>query len=411
MRRVFHIISHFDLGGAERVAANIASSPTEGIEWHVVEIQRGRSAYTPRFIAELKAKGVHVHRALMPDVRFHFLLERLEALLFPLRFLCLWLRWRPDVVHAHTEGPDMCVVLTFTLFPWLRKHVRLVRTIHNTRLWTGQPWIGGRVERFYQRHAVNVAISQSVLAAYQETYSSIFSSRAGSPGDRSSRASECHASLLADGRAQPRVSKGRPYKQWNIHSSLIYNGVPEVPQRPYSHLVSGKVNILFSGRFEPQKGIRTLIEVVQRVAEREDCPYYFHLFGDGSLREELVVALGGLPCVSISGPLFGLAEQLGDFDYMFMPSEFEGLSMVAIEASMAGLPNIINDAPGLGETLPEDWPLTVEGNDVEAFVRIFREVLPSADRVSLGRQAHDYVAARFSLAAMQAGYEQIYLDL
>ena len=369
MRRVFHIISHFDLGGAERVAANIASSPTEGIEWHVVEIQRGRSAYTPRFIAELKAKGVHVHRALMPDVRFHFLLERLEALLFPLRFLCLWLRWRPDVVHAHTEGPDMCVVLTFTLFPWLCKRVRFVRTIHNTRLWTGQPWIGGRVERFYQRYAVNVAISQSVLESYLQSYRSL------------------------------------------SRLPIIYNGVPEVPQRPYPHLVSGKVNILFSGRFEPQKGIRTLIEVVQRVAEREDCPYYFHLFGDGSRREELVAALGGIPCVSIQGPLFGLSEQLGGFDYMFMPSEFEGLSMVAIEASMAGLPNIINDAPGLGETLPEDWPLTVEGNDVEAFVRIFREVLPSADRVSLGRRAHDYVAARFSLAAMQAGYEQIYLDL
>lgn len=371
LRLVFHIISHFDLGGAERVAANIASSPTEGIEWHVVEIQRGRSAYTPRFIAELKAKGVHVHRALMPDVRFHFLLERVEALLFPLRFLCLWLRWRPDVVHAHTEGPDMCVVFTFTLFPWLRKRVRLVRTIHNTRLWTGQPWIGRRVERFYQRYAVNVAISQSVLEAYQEAYSSLFT----------------------------------------LQSSLIYNGVPEVPQRPYPHLVSGKVNILFSGRFEPQKGIRTLIEVVQRVAEREDCPYYFHLFGDGSLREELVAALGGLPCVSIQGPLFGLAEQLGGFDYMFMPSEFEGLSMVAIEASMASLPNIINDAPGLGETLPEDWPLKVESNDVEAFVHIFRDVLPAIDRASLGGKAHDYAAAHFSLAAMQAGYERIYLDL
>ena len=395
LRLVFHIISHFDLGGAERVAANIASSPTEGIEWHVVEIQRGRSAYTPRFIAELKAKGVHVHRALMPDVRFHFLLERVEALLFPLRFLCLWLRWRPDVVHAHTEGPDMCVVFTFTLFPWLRKRVRLVRTIHNTRLWTGQPWIGRHVERFYQRYAVNVAISQSVLEAYQEAYSSLFTLAFGDTAH--ARQSENKFSLHSLNRS--------------VHSSLIYNGVPEVPQRLYPHLVSGKVNILFSGRFEPQKGIRTLIEVVQRVAESEDCPYHFHLFGDGSLREELVAALGGLPCVSIQGPLFGLAEQLGGFDYMFMPSEFEGLSMVAIEASMAGLPNIINDAPGLGETLPEDWPLKVESNDVEAFVRIFREVLPSADRVSLGRRAHDYAAAHFSLAAMQAGYERIYLDL
>ena len=34
--RVFHFISHFDLGGAERVAANIAKSGNGKIEYHVV---------------------------------------------------------------------------------------------------------------------------------------------------------------------------------------------------------------------------------------------------------------------------------------------------------------------------------------------------------------------------------------
>ena len=29
-KRVFHIVSHFDVGGAERVAVNIAKSQTEG---------------------------------------------------------------------------------------------------------------------------------------------------------------------------------------------------------------------------------------------------------------------------------------------------------------------------------------------------------------------------------------------
>ena len=38
-KRVFHIVSHFDVGGAERVAVNIAKSQTEGFEYHVVELK------------------------------------------------------------------------------------------------------------------------------------------------------------------------------------------------------------------------------------------------------------------------------------------------------------------------------------------------------------------------------------
>ena len=55
--RILHLITHFDLGGAERVAANIAASTSEGMEYHVAEILRGRSDYTPKFLSELRAAG------------------------------------------------------------------------------------------------------------------------------------------------------------------------------------------------------------------------------------------------------------------------------------------------------------------------------------------------------------------
>ena len=43
--RVLHVISHFELGGAEQVAANIARSRAEGVESHVVEMMRGKSEF------------------------------------------------------------------------------------------------------------------------------------------------------------------------------------------------------------------------------------------------------------------------------------------------------------------------------------------------------------------------------
>ena len=137
MKRVFHIISKFDLGGAERVAANIAKSGNDDFEYHVVEVLRGDSSFTHGFLDELQSAGVTCHRSVMPAFHFHFIAERIAAMLFPFRFLVLWLRYRPDVVHAHTEVPDMCVWAISRVFPWILRRVKLVRTIHNTCLWTG----------------------------------------------------------------------------------------------------------------------------------------------------------------------------------------------------------------------------------------------------------------------------------
>lgn len=50
-------MSHFDVGGAERVAVNIAKSQTEGFEYHVVELIRAHSAFTKVFIKELEDAG------------------------------------------------------------------------------------------------------------------------------------------------------------------------------------------------------------------------------------------------------------------------------------------------------------------------------------------------------------------
>ena len=165
MKKVFHIISHFDVGGAERVAVNIAKSRTEGFEYHVVELVRARSPFTRVFVSELRSAGIRYHRAYMPDVRFHYVFERLAAALFPLWFLPLFLRHRPAVVHCHTEMPDLAVSWFFTLFPRLLVGCKVVRTIHNTRLWTGLKATGRRAERFFIRRGANVAISVSVGAS------------------------------------------------------------------------------------------------------------------------------------------------------------------------------------------------------------------------------------------------------
>ena len=361
-KRVFHLISHFDLGGAERVAANIAKSESKDFEYHIVEILRGSSDLTDGFLAELRSAGVHCHRSWMPGFHYHFMAERIAAVLFPLRFLYIWLRYRPDVIHAHTETPDMCLWAFFRVFPWLQKRCRIVRTIHNTCLWTGLKRFGMKVERFYQRNNANIAISQSVFDCYTREYGSV--------------------------------------------PPIIYNGVPEVRQERCPFLVDGKTNILFAGRYDEQKGISHLIYIIRQLQDMPE--YHFHVVGGGKLQNLVDVQLGTLPNVSLHNPVFGISRYLASFDYMLMPSEFEGLPLMSVEASFAGLPVVCSDCKGLNETVPAGWQLTAHGNSHEEYMHIFRNVIPHTDRAALAQTARRFVREHFSVEKMQAGYEQVY---
>lgn len=366
--RTFHFITHFSLGGAERVAANIAESQTHGMEYHVVEIMRGRTAYTPKFIAELEQAGVRCHRSWMPDVSFHFLFERIAALLFPLRMLYIMLRWHPDVIHTHTETPDLALYVFSRLFPFMLRRVKIVRTIHNTRLWTGLPRTALWVEAFFKSNNANIAISDSVRDSYADRF----------------------------GEVPP----------------IINNGVAEVEQKDYFNTSTPQhLNILFAGRLEPQKGVVVLCEVLKMLAG--DARFFFTIAGDGSQRtlvEQTLadIASSGKPLnAQLVPPIFGLAGYMQSFDYLFMPSEFEGLSMLSMEASLNRLPVIANACPGLADTLPTDWALLAHNNSLNDYRRIFN-LLPIADHDALTQQAYDFAKDRFSVRTMQERYEARY---
>lgn len=58
---------------------------------------------------------------------------------------------------------------------------------------------------------------------------------------------------------------------------------------------------------------------------------------------------------------------------------FEGLALTTIEASFAKVPTIINSE----DTLPKDWPLKVNNNNVSECVKILKSIA-SYDDETLG---------------------------
>ena len=158
----------------------------------------------------------------------------------------------------------MCIVAAMKAFPFIARRCKVVRTIHNNVLWTGQPKIGNICERFFISHKSNIAISQSVRLSYM--------------------------------------------KRFGEDAPIIYNGVGKAESMLYPQLLKGKTNVIFAGRFEMQKGISTLVEVLQ--AMRDDERYHFHIFGDGSLAELSHSRLDGQKNVSVNPPLFSLSSYL-----------------------------------------------------------------------------------------------------
>ena len=77
---------------------------------------------------------------------------------------------------------------------------------------------------------------------------------------------------------------------------------------------------------------------------------------------------------------------------------------------MAKVPVIANRCPGIRETLPDDWPLFVDNNNVDDFCKIFMN-LNAYNREKLSELAYNFVSNRFSIYRMQLGYEQVYEKL
>ncbi len=410
--RTFHLITHFSLGGAERVAANIAESQTHGMEYHVVEIMRGRTAYTPKFIAELENAGVRCHRSWMPDVSFHFLFERIAALLFPLRMLYIMLRWHPDVIHTHTETPDLALYVFSRMFPFMLRRVKIVRTIHNTRLWTGLPRTAQWVETFFKSNNANIAISDSVRDCYADRFGEV-------PPIINNGVAEVEQKDYFNTSTPQGVHLSQVHQQHlntstfntqhstNLNTSTPPLGFCRLPEQEH-------LNILFAGRLEPQKGVVVLCEVLKMLAG--DARYHLTIAGDGSQRTLVeqtladIVSSGKPLNAQLVPPIFGLAGYMQSFDYLFMPSEFEGLSMLSMEASLNRLPVIANACPGLADTLPADWALLAHNNSIDDYRHIFNELLPTADHDALTQRAYDFAKDRFSVRTMQERYEAWYKE-
>jgi glycosyltransferase involved in cell wall biosynthesis len=284
-------------------------------------------------------------------------------------------RFQPNLIHFHSETPEACGAMSVQL-AGARARVPMVRTIHNSVFWRYWP----RVGRWCDRRLADAAIACVSGAALDE-----------------------FKRYRSDSGAHPPPFAPR----------IIYNGVP-TPRRepagtPASH---GVIRLLFAGRFEAQKGTDVLCAAIPRVQLPAGTSARLTCVGHGS-QQSNVERLAQHPppgwTVAVRGPVGDLSEVWSDFDLLIVPSRFEGLGLVAIEATLAGLPVVAADAPGLREALPENYPWRATPGDAQSLANALGAACGARSHwPEIVRSAQSFAASRFSPGTMGAEYRKLY---
>ncbi len=214
-------------------------------------------------------------------------------------------------------------------------------------------------------------------------------------------------------------------------TSVIYAGLKN---RPINHESANRLrqqlelaaddpaeqHLLTLGSLLPVKGFDTVIRAVAKGLEKGNS-WRLWLAGDGPEKETLQTLaneLGIADRVHFLGFRQDIGELLDAADVLVSASHLEGLSLVLIEAMMAGCPLIATPVGGNCEALQIDlqgnsyWAETFQPDDVEKLIAALEKTL--RDKTATQRQtlqAKEFAETTFSVHQMTENHLSLYQQL
>lgn len=367
---VLQVITHLDLGGAEGVALDLMEGLAKHVDFALFAVLDDQPAgqIARDMTARCIAMGCNLHLGTRRRLKTG------GAFIAAWRLLAAIDRERPDIIHLHCEMAELVFALATCLRPALR-HRAVLRTVHNCTLWIAWERLGRWVTR---RLAFTDAVAVSRAAA------------------------------AADAALLPGAARPLP--------TVIHNGL--APREPVLReaLPDQPFRLLFAGRFVHQKGADLIPAIMASAARRLPAARVeVILAGQGVGEAGLAAALARPPegwSARIVPPIPRLAERLGEYDAVLMPSRYEGFSLLALECLLGAVPLVAARGPGLDEALPPDYPLQAPVEDTEALGERLAALLADSD--AYRRQAlalRPVIVARFSRAAMLEAYARRYREM
>lgn len=183
--------------------------------------------------------------------------------------------------------------------------------------------------------------------------------------------------------------------------------------------------VFYVGRFDPRKGIETLVRAVDQSKLRDTADLRLIIGGgsrpgrsDGQERdriEGIVHELGMASFTEFPGRISDadLPAYYAAADVVVVPSHYEPFGLVAIEGMASGTPVVASDVGGLQFTVvPEETGLLAPPKDAQAFAAAIDRILADPQwRDQLGHQARQRVKSMFSWDGVAAQLSDLYHEL
>jgi glycogen(starch) synthase len=364
--RVLRQCSVFEPPPTALVGRGVKFDPIGGMQNHTAELTRAldrrgvvqtvlttRPPTAPRF--QRLGDHARVIRLGLPIRRFRQLYGPQAAIIAPI------LAARADVVHVHL-GEDLAVLPTGAAAAKLHR-LPLVLTVHTSLHHTLAvsdlrsavlKTLGGQIERWGEHSAEAVLVITPRLSKL----------------------------LISDGAAENRIHVIPP----GVNPSLFEGPFED----PFSGV--GRPRVLFVGRLAPQKGVDTLVAAAGLL--KDPCAQVL-LVGDGPERKALereTERLGVGDRLHFVGFVTHdrLPAAMAHADVLVLPSLYEELGTVLLEAMQAGLPIVASETGGIPDVIEDGVNgLLVPPGDPEALARGIDRILSDGDlarRLSEGAQ-------------------------
>ncbi len=346
--RVVWVLDAPSYGGAEHYATRCAAGL--GVDaWFAVS-----EPVPPRLRAVLADTGLGQRLVPVPAVRGKGDLPAFVRLAARLR------RLRPDLVHVNANAPgNVRFGLAAAL---LGARAPVVLTVH-----TAVPLLSAAQRRvlgvLYRRCAAVVAVSEEI------------------------------ASQLAGGLGVDRA---------RLH--VVRNGVA-VPAEPVRPVPSPVLRVGALGRLTRQKGFDVLVDAVRLLAD-DGVPVRVTVGGEGPESADLARRAAGLP-VELLGEVDDVGAWLAGLDLVVLPSRYEGLPFVLLEAMAAGVPVVATDVGDVRDAVDGTVAL-VPPEDPAALAAAIRGLADPGRRAEAARAARRRAVDALSEEGMLTATAQVY---
>ncbi len=373
-RKVFHVITKLELGGAQKVTLMILERlPRDRYELGLITGPEGILVGWANQIPDLT-------RFWIPN--FVREVRPIQDSITLLKLWRLFRRERPDIVHTHSSKAGILgrlaarlagvpvIFHTYHGFGFNDFQPRLIKTLY---IWLER--ITGRVT------------NQTVIVSYANA------KRAEDSGIvRNNDWILCRDAISLEQFMQPGPRRTK-LREWNV---------------PENRVVAGMVAC-----FKPQKSPLDFVEVAARVLKETD-RVHFIMAGDGELRpaiEARIRDLGISSHITLLGWQKDMPEVYRNLDVVVLTSLWEGLPCVFSEAMAAGLPIVATQVDGAREAIIDGDNGFLHGpHDVEGMAKsVLKLVENPALREAMGSRGKSRVSEfdiDTSVRALESAYQK-----